>query len=39
MYVTHLLFDINASTKYYQNMSKGIKVTERKILASGKITT
>ena len=37
--VTHLLFDTNASTKYYQNMSKGIKVVERKILASGKITT
>ena len=28
LYVTHLLFDTNASTKYYQNMSKGIKVME-----------
>ena len=27
--VTHLLFNTNASTKYYQNMSKGIKVMER----------
>ena len=31
LHVTHLLFDTNASTKYYQNMSKGIKVMERKI--------
>ena len=30
LHVTHLLFDTNASTKYYQNMSKGIKVMERK---------
>ena len=36
LHVTHLRFDINASTKYYQNMSKGIKVMERKILASTK---
>ena len=28
LHVTHLLFDTNASTKYYQNMSKGIKVME-----------
>ena len=39
LHVTHLLFDTNASTKYYQNMSKGIKVMERKILASGEIIT
>ena len=39
LYVTHLLFDTNASTKYYQNMSEGIKVKECKILASGEITT
>ena len=39
LHVTHLLFDTNASYKYYQNMSKGIKVMERKILASGEITT
>ena len=39
LHVTHLLFDTNASTKYYQNMSKGIKVMERKILASQEITT
>ena len=39
LHVTHLLFDTNASTKYYQNMSKGIKVMERKILASGDIIT
>ena len=39
LHVTHLLFDTNASTKYYQNMSKGIKAMERKILASGEITT
>ena len=38
-HVTHLLLDTNASTKYYQNMSKGIKVMECKILASGEITT
>ena len=38
LHVTHLLLDNNASTKYYQNMSKGIKVMERKILAS-EITT
>ena len=25
LHVTHLLFDTNASTNYYQNMSKGIK--------------
>ena len=30
LHVTHLLFDTNASNKYYQNMSKGIKVMERK---------
>ena len=35
---TLYLFDTNATTKYYQNMSKGIKVMERKILASGEIT-
>ena len=29
LHVTHLLFDTNASTKYHQNMSKGIKVIER----------
>ena len=29
------MFETNASTKYYQNMSKGIKVMERKIFASG----
>ena len=29
LHVTRLLFDTNASTKYYQNMSKGIKVMER----------
>ena len=29
LHVTHLLFDTNASTKNYQNMSKGIKVMER----------
>ena len=28
LHVTHLLFDTNASIKYYQNMSKGIKVME-----------
>ena len=39
LHVTHLLFDTNASTKYYQNMSKGIKVMECKILASGERTT
>ena len=39
LHVTYLLFHTNASTKYYQNMSKGIKVMERKILASGEITT
>ena len=39
LHVTHLLFHANASTKYYQNMSKGVKVMERKILASGEITT
>ena len=39
LHVTHLLFDTNASIKYYQNMSKSIKVMERKILASGEITT
>ena len=39
LHVTHLLFNTNASTKYYQNMSKGIKVMEHKILASGEITT
>ena len=39
LHVTHLLLDTNASTKYYQNMSKGVKVMERKILASGEITT
>ena len=39
LHVTHLLFDTNASTKYYQNMSKGIKSMERKILASEEITS
>ena len=39
LHVTHLLFNTNTSTKYYQNMSKGIKVMERKILASGEIAT
>ena len=39
LHVTHQMFDTNASTKYYQNMSKGIKVMKRKILASGEITT
>ena len=29
LHVTRLLFDISASTKYYQNMSKDIKVMER----------
>ena len=29
MHVTYLLFDTNASTIYYRNMSKGIKVMER----------
>ena len=29
LHVTRLLFDTNASTKCYQNMSKGIKVMER----------
>ena len=29
LHVTRLLFDTNASTKYYQNMSNGIKVMER----------
>ena len=38
LYVTLLLFHTNASTTYYRNMSKGIKVMERKILASGEIT-
>ena len=38
LHVKHLLFDTSASTKY-QNMSKGIKVMERKILASGEMTT
>ena len=39
LHVTHLLFNTNASTKYYQNMSKGIKVMECKILASREIPT
>ena len=39
LHVTHLLFDTNAAIKYYQNMSKGIKSMERKIFASGEITT
>ena len=39
LHMIHLLFDTNASTKYYQNMSKGIKVMERKILALGEIPT
>ena len=39
LHVTHLLFNTNASTKYYQNMSKGIKVMECKILASRETTT
>ena len=39
LHVTHLLFDTNASTKYYQNMSKGIKVMASKIFASGEIST
>ena len=39
LHVTHLLFDTNASTKYYQNMSKSMKVMECKILASGEITS
>ena len=40
LHVTHLLVVTNASTKHYQNMSKGIKVMERtRILASGEITT
>ena len=29
LHVTHLLVVTNASTKYYQNMSTGIKVMER----------
>ena len=29
LHVTHLLIITNASTKYYQTMSKGIKVMER----------
>ena len=28
LHVTHLLFDTNAFTKYYQNMSTGIKVED-----------
>ena len=40
LHVTHLLVVTNASTKHYQNMSKGIKVMEcTRILASGEITT
>ena len=39
LHVTHLLFNTNTSTEYYLNMSKGIKAMERKILASGEITT
>ena len=29
LHATHLLVVTNATTKYYQNMSKGIKVMER----------
>ena len=38
LHVTHLLFHTNASTKYYQNMSKGIKVMECKILIKKKVS-
>ena len=35
LYVKHLLVVTNASAKYYQNMSKGIKVIERTNFSGG----
>ena len=36
LHVTHLLFDTNASTKYYQNMSKGIKLWKARFWLQGR---